>query len=612
MTARTSGLTDPLTERRAGHRGCSSLLAHADGLAVIEGGKPISTMQDDGLPSSNTYVPLEGSERRSPPGAVRLGPADPAEVFTVTMAVRRRPDGGSPPGLDNFLSVARTPRQRMSSEEFARLYGASPQDLDRVKDFATVVGLTIIETNAARRIVIVEGPVAKMNRAFAVDLGRYEHTLKSPRGGEPQREQYRGRDGVVSIPASLEGIVVGVFGLDNRRIGGHNGSLRTSNTKPLTITTVVGLYNYPSNSASGQTIGILSKTGYSKDDIAQFFNSLPAGHPAAKITDISINGATHSDIDPFGETTQDIEIALAFAPGAAINVYIGDSIHNQQSWVNTILRVAHPDPADSPCSVFSTSFFIADGDDPAGMVPRNVTSAFISAVTNAFQDAAIQGVTICASSGDYGTDSRVGDGKAHAQYPASDPWVLAVGGTTISNVNGSSFDEFVWNDPDASNFGTTGGGVSALFPVPSYQANVAVPASLNDPTHRGRGLPDVAGNADPKSGYAGIVHEGGLTTGTGTSQAAPQWAGLIAVMNAALGFNLGFINPALYALAGAGFRDIVPGSGPSDNGNNHVPGYPVGQGWDACTGWGSPNGQALLANLRSMYADHCPKRAQYS
>ena len=451
---------------------------------------------------------------------------------------------------------------------------------------------------ADRRTMVVRGSVAQMNRAFAVDLGRYEHSAKFHSKGEPEKENYRGRDGVINIPASLRGIVVGVFGLDNRRVGGRNRA-QPPNTHPLTIPTVSKLYNYPTNSAAGQTIGIVSLSGYARADITKFFKSLP-GYKPPTIKDILIDGATNPGRDQYGETTQDIDIAAAFAPGAAVNVYISKG--DQQGWVDTISRVAHPDPADSPCAVLSSSWFICDGDDPAGMTKFGVTDAFINAVSNAFQDAALQGVTVCIATGDRGTDSNVGDGKVHVQYPASDPWVLAVGGTTIGNVSGSSFDEYVWNDPDQNNWGTTGGGVSTRFPVPSYQANIKVPASLNDATHRGRALPDVAGNANIASGYSGIV-VGGSTgnPGNGTSASAPQWAGLIAVMNAALGVNLGFVNPALYKLAGAGFRDIVPGVGPKDNANAGAPGYPAGQGWDACSGWGSPDGQTLLAKLRPIY-----------
>ena len=338
-------------------------------------------------PSPEGYVPLEGSKRLPAPGARRLGPANPAEVLTVTITLRRRPDGAALPAYNDFLTAPPTRRQRLSSVEFARVYGASQQDIDTVKAFATAEGLTVVETNAARRTVIARGTVTQISQAFAVDLGRYEHAPNFRSTGEPQPETYRGRDGVISIPASLQGIVVGVFGLDNRCIGGRNGA-QPPNTSLLTIPTVSKLYNYPTNSAEGQTIGIVSQSGYSRADIARFFQSLPAAVPT--ITDILVGGATNSGHDPIGEITQDIDIAAAFAPGAAISVYISHG--HQQGWVDTISRVAHPEPGDSQCAVLSSSWFIADGDDPAGMVRFGVTDAFITAVSNALQDAAIQGV----------------------------------------------------------------------------------------------------------------------------------------------------------------------------------------------------------------------------
>jgi len=390
------------------------------------------------------YVPLEGSERHPSPSATRVGPADPAEILSVTIVLRRRPDSAPLPDPHAFLAVPPAQRQRMSSEEFARLYGASPQDVDEVRNFATAQGLTVVESNTARRTVVVRGTVAQMSKAFGVDLARYEHNIKLRSKGEPEREIYRGRDGHIYIPSSLQGIVVGLFGLDNRRIGGRNDA-EPPNTTALDIPTVAKLYNYPTNSAAGQTIGIFSESGYNSADITTFFKSLPAGFTAPTLNDIP--PGTNSGSDPLGETTQDIDIAAAFAPGAAINIYI--SAGDQMGWVNTIGRVAHPEPGDSPCSVLSSSWFIADGDDAASL-SGGVTDAFITAVSNAFQDAAIQGVTVCIATGDRGTDSNVGDGKVHVQYPASDPWVLAVGGTTIGNVAGTSFDEYVWNDPDAS------------------------------------------------------------------------------------------------------------------------------------------------------------------
>ena len=552
-----------------------------------------------GVPVPSDYSPLEGSERRPSATARRIGPADQTEVFTVTICLRRRPDGAPVPDHKHFLAVNPADRRRMSDDDFALLYGASPEDIEKVTTFAEKHNLKVIETHAARRTIVVQGAVEQMSAAFAVELAHYEHKIQRRRNGQPQTETYRGRDGFIFIPNSLRLIIVGVFGLDNRRVGQKN-SAEPTNTTALSVPTVSKLYNYPSNSAVGQTIGILSLTGYAIGDITSYFAGLPNGYTSPIVTDILINGATNPGSDILGETTQDIEISASFAPGAAINVYIATD--DQQGWVEAIGRVAHPNATDNPCSVLSSSWYIAAGDDAAGLAHQGATVAFVNAVSSALQDAAIQHITVCIASGDRGTDSGVGDKRAHVQYPGSDPWVLCVGGTTIGDVDGGSFDEYVWNDPDVTNWGTTGGGVSDFFgSVPDYQSTAGVPASINDSNHHGRGVPDVAGNANNNSGYAGIIVGGETKIGNGTSASAPQWAGLIALINAALGLHVGFVNPAIYKLGSSVFRDIVPGAGPSDNSNAGAPGYPAGPGWDACTGWGSPNGQALLAGLRSIY-----------
>jgi hypothetical protein len=129
-----------------------------------------------------------------------------------------------------------------------------------------------------------------------------------------------------------------------------------------------------------------------------------------------------------------------------------------------------------------------------------IPMSWITAVSQAFEDAAIQNVTICIASGDTGAQSKVFDAKAHVQYPGSDPWVLAVGGTTVGNVVGTSCDEWAWDDAT----GASGGGVSDFFPPPWYQVDANVPGSVND-GHRGRGVPDVSANASPSSGYPFIL-----------------------------------------------------------------------------------------------------------
>ena len=162
--------------------------------------------------------------------------------------------------------------------------------------------------------------------------------------------------------------------------------------------------------------------------------------------------------------------------------------------------------------------------------------------------------------------------------------MLSVGGTSIGNVNGTSFTEYAWNDDT----GASGGGVSYFFAKPSYQEAAAVPASVNPDHHVGRGVPDVAGNASPNSGYAGIYVGGSPKVGNGTSGSSPLWAGLIAVINAALGEPVGFLNPQLYELGSSVCRDIVASPGPGNNSFAGTTGYPVETGWDACTGWAAP------------------------
>ena len=546
------------------------------------------------------YHRIAGSERAPAASATRQGPADAGEGVQVTISLRRRVDG--PPAPD-FAAVAAVPlnsRGPMAAADFAARYGAHPDDIAKVVDFVETAGMKVVETNAARRTVVASGSVAQMNRAFAVDLGRYSAAAPArARNVAPAVETYRGREGYVHVPSSLADIVVGVFGLDNRTVLKRNGA-DPANTHTLSIPTLKQLYNFPTNSAAGQTIGIVSLSGYAIHDVQLLFNGLGAGYTMPTVHDVAVHG-TNSGHDPYGETTQDIGIAAAAANGAAIAVYI--TAGSQQGWVDLVHRVAHPGAGDPVCSVLSSSWYISNGDDAATLANEGITTAFVNAVTAAFQDAAIQGITVCIASGDTGSNSKVNDGKAHVQYPGSDPWVLAVGGTTVGNVAGSTFQEYVWNDPspsDPSHWGTTGGGISDFFRKPSYQAEANVPASVNPGHHVGRGVPDVSANASYNAGYSGLFLNGSPMIGNGTSASAPLWAGFVAKLNAAVGTRLGFLNPILYSKGSMAFRDIVPAGGPANNANGGVAGYPSVPGWDACTGWGSIDGAKMLNMLRGV------------
>jgi kumamolisin len=552
------------------------------------------------MPASRSTVPsnhrrIEGSELKPGPDAELLAPADPADTLKVTIVLRRRPDGPAVPDHAYYAKTPPSQRRRLPEAQFAEKYGAAEDDLAAVSRFAEAAGLEILDRNAARRSIVVSGTVAQFNAAFAVTLNTYRHQVRrSPLDAEPLTESFRGYDGFISVPEDLADAIIGAFGLDNRRI-----TKRAAGDPPgtglLTVDEVRTLYDFPPNLAAGQTIAIFSELGYLPSDISDNF----AGSPPVVI-DVSVDAS--NDGFPDQETTQDICIAGAAAPGAEIAVYF--TTYDQAGWVDLISRVVHPSPGDPVCAVLSSSFYVSNGDDAATLAAEHIPSSWVTAVSQAFEDAAIQGVTVCMPSGDFGSGATVGDGKAHVIYPASDPWVLAVGGTTIGDVSGTSFDEYVWND-SFSILGpprqtATGGGVSDLFPPPWYQVDAGVPPSVND-GHRGRGVPDVAGNASVNSGYPLIL--GGSPSPfpmNGTSSSTPLWAGLIAVINAALDENVGFVNPVLYALGSSVFRDIVAEPGAVDN-SLGAPGYPVGPGWDACTGWGSPKGVALLAGLRRFY-----------
>jgi kumamolisin len=194
-------------------------------------------------------------------------------------------------------------------------------------------------------------------------------------------------------------------------------------------------------------------------------------------------------------------------------------------------------------------------------------------------------VTICVASGDNGAGDGETDGRAHVDFPASSSFALACGGTKLTASGNTITKEAVWNSPR----GATGGGVSDTFPLPGYQASAPVPPSANPGGHIGRGVPDVAGDADPATGYHVRVDGQNFVIG-GTSAVAPLWAGLVALMNQKLKKPVGFLNPLLYgSLAGKNlFLDITAG-------NNGA--YSAKAGWDACTGWGSPKGADLLKAL---------------
>src|SRR5579884_3152247 len=522
-------------------------------------------------------VPVPGSEREPLPGARVVGPARSDEQIQVTVLVRRRepPD----PRAAAAATEAVPPRARryLTRAELAATRGASPDDLARIEAFARANGLDVVEVNAARRSVVLAGTVAQMSRAFGVQLLLYEYP-----GGV-----YRGRSGPVVVPADLAPVVEGVFGLDDRpqasphfrRADRAAGTVRPRAVSlSYTPLDVAALYDFPSGlDGRGQCIAIVELGGgYTTKDLDAYFSQL--GVPRPTVTAVSVDGAQNRPTgDPNGpdsEVLLDIEVAGAIAPGAQIAVYFAPN--TDQGFLDAVTTAIH-DTQLAP-SVLSISW---------GKAETTWTAQALRAFDQAFQDAAALGVTVCCAAGDDGSRDGIYDGRAHVDFPASSPHVLACGGTRLEAAQGAITRETVWNDgPDG---GATGGGVSERFGLPDWQAGASVPPAANPGGAVGRGVPDVAGNADPETGYQVLI-DGEPGVIGGTSAVAPLWAGLVARLNQQLAKPVGFLNPLLYGpLAAAGaLHDIT-------SGNNGA--YAARIGWDACTGLGSPDGAKILQGL---------------
>ena len=523
--------------------------------------------------SQNRSV-LPGSEKAPLAAAVGVKPSPPATKITISVVVRRK----------QAINTIRLGKDRLTRAQYRQKHAADPAAIKLIKAFARQSGLAVDRSTPKpeHRTIKLTGTITAMQKAFGVQL--VQKTLEGI--------TYRCREGSIHLPEELIGAVEAVLGLDNRpqaqphfRVLGQQSNANVAGAKGFarphasasnvsyTPVQIAQLYQFPQPaSATGQTIAIIELGGgYRTADLNAYFKTL--NQTAPSVTTVSVdNGknapSTASSAD--GEVMLDIQVAAAVAPGAKIVVYFAPN--TDQGFIDAITTAVH-DTTNKP-SVISISW---------GGPESNWTQQAMTALDSACQAAATLGITITVAAGDNGS-SDGGTGN-NVDFPAASPHVLACGGTRLIGSGSAITSEVVWNE-QASNEGATGGGVSTVFPLPAWQANASVPKP--SPTFAGRGVPDVAGDADPATGYTIRVDSQTIVIG-GTSAVAPLWAGLIALNNAKNTTTAGFLNPRIYvAKAASAFNDITQG-------NNGA--FAAGPGWDPCTGLGSPIGTKLIQLL---------------
>jgi kumamolisin len=544
------------------------------------------------MPASK-FVKLPGSKRPRKADATRIGDVDPQAPIEVTLSLNG-------PKLPDANALPESP---LSRSDFAAKYGSKREDADKVAQILQKYGLQVKDVSLATRSMRVAGPAKAIEKAFQAGLGIY-HSAK--------QGDFRGRESVIQIPEELKGLVTGVFGLDERQVARRKAAVAAPTAaaakpklSPLSPSDLEKRYNFPPGDGTRQQIGIAEfGGGYFAEDLQAFcakyklpvatVTTVSVGLPALTLQDIQQLPAQQRDdeLQTSIEVNMDVQIVAGLCPKANIFVYFAP--FTEKGWVDLLNKVMSGDPA-GPTTV-SISWGLAE-DAP------DWSQSALQQINDRLNAAAMLGITICVSSGDDGSGDQMTDGSAHVDFPSSSPFVLSVGGTMLTGTPQNLSEQTWWESPGRrtnKGGGATGGGVSVVFPRPQWQ-NVKI-ASLNKGSIDGRVIPDVAALAGPPL-YDLIFLSRDFPNG-GTSASTPLWASLIARLNENLpaAKRQRFLTVLLYQsgpkgvpVGSAGCTDIKAGQ----NASHPQPGvgYKAQAGYDAVTGWGVPDGTALLGQL---------------
>ena len=587
-------------------------------------------------------LPLRDSAPCHLSGAVARGAVPDGDRMRVTVVIR-------PKELDDHHRLRRkveqaaqalpSRRSRLTRGEFNELNRADERCLGEVLQFAQRYGLEVRPGSWAHDDVVLEGSVGAINRAFDVKVQYFEHDAG----------RYRAHSDPIHLPENLHDSVHAVLGLDHiPMMRSRRLALAPTGWRVFSPRKIASYYRFPTQTrGAGQRIAILAFAGgFYEADLRDYFASIVPGrpprvrvfsvlgggndplrardlrravevirNPAATLRDLKgMSPADQVQAQDTIETTMDIQIAGAIAPGASIDVIFAPN--QTDGYRAAILAALGLYPVREagprgrrlhslrPANAISLSW----GRVEAAWKPQDKWAIHV-----ALRKAQHLGVTVCCASGDCGSRGTGPDERAFrgagVSFPASSPYALACGGTTLlTTASGDIAGETTWNNKLLGFPVATGGGVSGFFRQPDYQKGLDLPRpgarnsglwispTLPEPSRfHGRGVPDVAADADAAGGYR-ILIGGEEAVGLGTSAATPLWAALVALLGERLGDRVGWLNGVLYRHSfRRAFRKVLTGS--NDLHHGKVRYFRAHPGWDACTGLGSPIGDRLLAAL---------------
>jgi len=564
------------------------------GSIVLAGAMVMSLSQTSfAQTQQNTSAPLVGATPLAAQHGTLLGQKGPNDLIQFSISLQLR----NTSQLDSFIQSLYNPsspnyKHFLTPAQFAASYGPSTGQVSQVQSFAEANGLQVVHTSAEGNLVHVSGTVKQIEQVFRVKINNY----KNQKG-----QVYFANDVAPSVPSTLQGIILGIQGLDNephwhqtatriRTVGQltkGKAAIQTPNLgsgpaggyTPTELKDAYGVTPLAASNitGSGQTIALFELDGYHASNISTYdsYYGLGSSAPSTVLVD-GYNGAAGAGE---GEVELDIEVDNAIAPAAHVNVYEGPN--SDVGVIDTYQKIATDDTAKSISTSWGESELLSN---PSTM----------SSMHNIFQQMAAQGQSIFSAAGDSGAY----DGGSNApstlavDSPANDPDVTGVGGTNLQlNSSGGYGSESTWSN--TSNNSGGGGGLSTIYSQPSWQTG---PGVQNSYSNGMREVPDVSADADPNSGYS-IYSGGQWTVYGGTSCAAPLWAALTALNNQYAAANgkpaLGYANPTLYKMFNttqpyAAYQDVTTG-------NNLY--YPATAGYDMATGIGTPNAYNLIRDI---------------